>query len=123
MIIERTAQADGYRTLLVEAHENKSLAILLIPHLRRLLFELDRIADAGDKARRGLAVLKSFINGVKITFGDVEFGLDIAPEQGAADSANLLRKGMAYSPFPGEMAFTVPLFDEFMRRAMPEFEQ
>jgi len=122
MIIERTAQADGYRTLLVEAHENKSLAILLIPHLRRLLFELDRIADAGDKARRGLAVLKGFINGVKITFGDVAFGLDIDPEQGAV-RANQLRKGMAYSRFHGEMAFTVPLFDEFMRRAMPEFEQ
>lgn len=87
--IERSGQAAGYRTILVEAHENKSLAILLIPHLRRLLFELDRIADAGNKARRGLAVLKSFINGVKITFGDVEFGLDIDPEQGAADSGDL----------------------------------
>jgi len=87
--IERLAQADGYRTVLVEAHENKSLAVLLIPHLRRLLFELDRIAGAGDKARRGLAVLKSFINGVKVVVGDVEFGLDIEAEQGAADSGDL----------------------------------
>jgi hypothetical protein len=29
---------------------------------------------------------------------------------------------MVYSPSHGEMAFTVPLFDKFMRRAMPEFE-
>jgi hypothetical protein len=36
--------------------------------------------------------------------------------------ANLIRKGMVYSPSHGEMAFTVPLFDEFMRRAMPVFE-
>jgi hypothetical protein len=36
--------------------------------------------------------------------------------------ANLIKKGMVYSPSHGEMAFTVPLFDEFMRRAMPEFE-
>ncbi|KAF0191216.1 MAG: ATPase [Gammaproteobacteria bacterium] len=36
--------------------------------------------------------------------------------------ANLIRKGMVYSPSHGEMAFTVPLFDEFMRRAMPEFQ-
>lgn len=36
--------------------------------------------------------------------------------------ANLIKKGMVYSPSHGEMAFTVPLFDEFMRRAMPQFE-
>jgi hypothetical protein len=42
----------GYRTILVEAHEGKSLAVLLAPHLRRLLFDLDRLAGAGNKARR-----------------------------------------------------------------------
>ncbi len=36
--------------------------------------------------------------------------------------ASLIRKGMVYSPSHGEMAFTVPLFDDFMRRAMPDFE-
>lgn len=36
--------------------------------------------------------------------------------------ANLIRKGMIYSPSHGSMAFTVPLFDEFMRRTIPEFE-
>ncbi|TLS71774.1 ATP-binding protein, partial [Mariprofundus erugo] len=35
--------------------------------------------------------------------------------------ANLINKGMIYSPSYGELAFTVPLFDEFMRRAMPVF--
>jgi hypothetical protein len=34
---------------------------------------------------------------------------------------NLISKGMIYSPGFGDMAFTVPLFDEFMRRVMPEF--
>ena len=87
--MERMAQGDGYRTILVEAHENKSLAVLLVPHLRRLLFDLDRIAGAGNKVRRGIAVLKSFIGGIKVTMGDVEFGLDIEPEQGAADSGDL----------------------------------
>ena len=33
--------------------------------------------------------------------------------------ARLIKKGMIYSPAYGEIAFTVPLFDEFMRRAMP----
>ena len=35
--------------------------------------------------------------------------------------AKLIKKGMIYSPVRGDMAFTVPLFDEFMRRVMPDF--
>lgn len=87
--IERLAQRDGYRTILVEAHEGKPLAVLLAPHLRRLLFELDRLAGAGNKARRGLAVLKSFISAVRITVGEIDIGVDIEPEQGSADSGDL----------------------------------
>lgn len=87
--IERMAQDAGYRTILVEAHEGKSLAVLLAPHLRRLLFDLDRIAGAGDKVRRGLAVLKSFVGAIKIKVGDVDIGLDIGPEPGTADSGDL----------------------------------
>ena len=87
--IERMALAAGYRCILVEAHEGKSLSVLLAPHLRRLLFDLDRIAGAGDKARRGLAVLKSFVGAIKIKVGEVDIGLDIEPEPGAADSGDL----------------------------------
>ena len=36
--------------------------------------------------------------------------------------SGLIKKGMIYSPSHGVMAFTVPLFDEFMRRAMPDGE-
>ena len=32
----------------------------------------------------------------------------------------LIKKGMIYSPAYGEIAFTVPLFDEFMLREMPK---
>lgn len=87
--MESIALRDGYRSILVEAHEDKPLAALLAPHLRRLLFDLDRIAGAGDKARRGLAVLKSFIGAVKVTVGELEIGLDIEPERGSADSGDL----------------------------------
>jgi hypothetical protein len=31
----------------------------------------------------------------------------------------LISKGMIWSPSHGDTAFTVPLFDEFMRRIMP----
>lgn len=87
--IERKATAAAYRTIMVEAHENKSLAALLVPPLRQLLFGLDRIAGAGDKAKRALAVLKGFMDGVKVSLGDIEVGLDIEPEKGAADSGDL----------------------------------
>ena len=87
--IERMAQGAGYRTILVEAHEGKSLPVLLAPLLRRLLLDLDRIAGAGNKVRRGLAVLKGFVGAIKITMGEVDIGLDIEPESGTADSGDL----------------------------------
>ncbi len=37
--------------------------------------------------------------------------------------AKLLKKGMICSPAHGDMAFTVPLFDQFMMRAIPEFNR
>jgi hypothetical protein len=87
--MDRKATDDGYRTVFIEAHEEKTLAALLVPHLRKLFYELNRIAGAGDKVRRGLAILKSFIGAVKVTVADVEFGLDIEPEKGTADSGDL----------------------------------
>jgi len=34
----------------------------------------------------------------------------------------LIKKGMVYSPQHGDTAFTVPMFDEFMRRSMPHWK-
>ncbi len=62
---------------------------LIAPYLRSLLYDLDRIAGAGDKVKRGLAVLRSFIGALKLTVGDVSIGLDIDPEKGSADSGDL----------------------------------
>ena len=87
--IERMAKADDYQTLSIEAHEEKPLGALIAPSLRTLLYDLDRVAGAGDKVKRGLAVLRSFIGGLKVTVGDVSFGLDIEPVKGAADSGDL----------------------------------
>jgi hypothetical protein len=87
--IERLAKADGYHTVLIEALEDKPLGTLLAPHLRRLLFELDRMAGAGDKAKRGLRVLRSFIGGLKVSVGELSVGLDIDPQVGTADSGDL----------------------------------
>jgi hypothetical protein len=87
--IERLAKADGYHTILVEALEDKPLGALIAPHLRGLLFELDRVAGAGDKAKRGLRVLRSFIGALKVSVGDISIGLDIDPQEGTADSGDL----------------------------------
>jgi AAA ATPase domain len=87
--IERMAVSAGFHTVSVEAHEDKPLAALLAPHLRGLLFQLNRLAGAGEKVRRGLAILKGFVNGVKLTLGELEIGLDVEPEKGVADSGDL----------------------------------
>ena len=87
--MERTAQADGYRTLLVEAHEQKPLGALLAPPLRQLLYKLDRLAGAGHKARQALAVLKGFLGTISVKVEGIELGLDIDAEKGTADSGDL----------------------------------
>ena len=87
--IERLAAAAGYRTVAIEATEDKQLGVLLAPFLRKVLFDLNRIAGAGDKVKRALAVLRSFVGSIKITVDDVNIGLDIEPEHGAADSGDL----------------------------------
>jgi len=87
--IGRMARADDYRTVAVEAHEDKALGPLIAPSLRTLLFELDRMAGAGEKVKRGFRVLKSFLGTLKVTYNDITFGLDIDSEKGAADSGDL----------------------------------
>ena len=87
--IERMAKTAGYQSILLEAHEEKSLGELIFPALRSLLYELDRVVGAGDKVKRGLAVLRSFIGSIKLSVGDVAMGLDIEPAKGTADSGDL----------------------------------
>jgi hypothetical protein len=87
--IKRMAEAEGYRTLAIEASETKPLGPLLASSLRTLFYDLDRLAGAGDRVRRGLAVLRSFIGTLKVSVENVTFGLDIDPELGAADSGDL----------------------------------
>ena len=87
--IERIAKSNGYRIIQVEAHEDKPLGMLLVPYLKQTLYELDRMAGAGAKAKRALAVLRSFIGTLKVGIGDVSFGLEIEPEKGTADSGDI----------------------------------
>jgi hypothetical protein len=52
--------------------------------------------------------------------GDIAKILGVKSERVAPLRAGLIGKGMIYSPQHGDTAFTVPLFDEFMKRIMPE---
>ncbi len=51
--------------------------------------------------------------------GDIAARLGVRVESVGPRRSDLIRKGMIYSPAHGDTAFTVPLFDEFLRRVMP----
>ncbi len=51
--------------------------------------------------------------------GAIAKALGARVEAVSATRATLIAKGMIYSPAHGDTAFTVPMFDAFMRRAMP----
>ncbi len=54
--------------------------------------------------------------------GDIADMLCIGVRSAAPLRNGLIRKGMIYSPAHGDTAFTVPLFDEFLKRIIPKFE-
>lgn len=48
--------------------------------------------------------------------GDIAEQLGIKPTSLGPLRSSLIRKGMIYSPAHGDNAFTVPLFNEFLKR-------
>ncbi len=51
--------------------------------------------------------------------GDIAAVMKVKVESLSPLRSDLIRKGMIFSPKHGDTAFTVPLFDAFMRRTMP----
>ena len=51
--------------------------------------------------------------------GDIAQRLHMGVTNAAPLRSGLIRKGMIYSPQHGDTAFTVPMFDEFLRRVIP----
>lgn len=51
--------------------------------------------------------------------GDIAGCFDAAVSSLAPTRSSLITKGMIWSPNHGDTAFTVPMFDEFMKRIMP----
>ena len=83
------AEGRGIRTLRIEAPENRSLPAMLAPHLRMALLRLSNREAAKEKAQRGLKALAGFVGALKVTYSDIEVGLDFAPESGLADNGDL----------------------------------
>lgn len=52
--------------------------------------------------------------------GDIAHNLNRQVNTVAPIRNQLIAKGMTFSPAHGDTAFTVPLFDDFMKRIMPE---
>ncbi len=90
----------------------------VIPRLDQNFFRVrfDRLTPSEKNFLRAMAELGPGPHRLK----DIADILDIKATSLSRVRANLIKKGMVYSPAYGDIAFTVPLFDEFMVRAMPD---
>jgi hypothetical protein len=79
----------------------------------------DRLTPSEKRFLRAMATLGA---GSQRT-GDIAQQLGVKVTGLTMTRANLIKKGMIYSPAHGELAFTVPLFDEFLLRELPKFEK
>jgi len=75
----------------------------------------DRLTPAEKKYLRAMADLGPGPH----RSGDIAKGLGRPVNSLGPTRAGLIKKGMIWSPTHGDTAFTVPLFDEFMKRIMP----
>ncbi len=75
----------------------------------------DRLTPAEKRYLRAMADL----GGGPHRSGDIAQALDKPVQAVAPLRANLIAKGMIYSPAHGDTAFTVPLFDRYLRRVLP----
>ncbi len=82
------AELSGVHTIRLEAPEGRSLPAILAPQLRLALLRLSRIEKAKALAQRALRGLAGFATALKLTYNDIEVGLDLEPEPGLADNGN-----------------------------------
>lgn len=75
----------------------------------------DRLTPAEKKYLRAMAELGPGPH----RSGDIADQLGRPVQSFGPTRSNLISKGMIWSPTHGDTAFTVPLFDEFMKRIMP----
>ena len=93
----------------------------IIAHLDANFFRVrfDRLTPLQQKYLRAMAELGP---GPHQT-GDIAATLGVGVGAVASVRQQLINKGMVWSQRHGETAFTVPLFNEFMKRQMPQLEK
>ncbi len=79
---------------------------------------LDRCTPSEKKYMRALAELGRGIH----RSSDIADILGVKPASISPTRSSLIKKGMIYSPSYGDTEFTVPLFDQYMKRAMPNID-
>jgi hypothetical protein len=62
---------------------------MLAPQLRQALLRLSRSEQAKDLAQRALRGLAGFAEALRVTYQDIEIGIDLEPEPGLADNGDL----------------------------------
>jgi hypothetical protein len=87
--VREDAEAAGIHTVRIEAPEGRSLPALMAPQLRQALLRLSQMEVAKAYAVRGLRALAGFARKLKVTYGDIEVGIDYDPEPGLADNGDL----------------------------------
>lgn len=87
--VRMDAEASGIHTVRVEAPEGRSLPALLAPQLRQALLRLSQTEAAREYAIRGLRALAGFARKLKVTYKDIEVGIDYEAEPGLADNGDL----------------------------------
>lgn len=92
-----------------------------IPRLDQNFFRVryDRLTPREKDFLRAMADL----SGGSCRTADVADALGVKISSVGPVRSSLIRKGVIYSPLHGELAFTVPLFDEFMKRSIPQFRR
>ncbi len=114
----------AYEAWNVSTSENITLAsvktatIAAIEELDQSFFKVrfDRCSPSEKRYMRALAQLGS---GTQRS-GEIAGLLGVKSTSVAPTRSALIKKGMIYSPSHGDTAFTVPLFDAYMMRAMPQ---
>lgn len=98
----------------------QNATLLAISELDASFFRVrfDRLTPGEKKYLRAMAELGAGPH----RSGDIAHLLKKEVQAVAPTRANLINKGMIYSPEHGDNSFTVPLFDGYMKRVMPKLE-
>ena len=101
----------------ITAEDVETASLTAIAALDESFFRVrfDRLTPSEKKYLRGMSQLGPGPH----RSGDIANEIDRGVQSVAPTRSKLISKGMVWSPSHGDTAFTVPLFDEFMRRIMP----